>query len=304
MQLKNNIKTISLIILIAITCLSNAQTVTTNTQSTNNGFFYSFWNDGSRGTASMTLGAAGNYSTTWSNIGNFTAGKGWSTGSSSRTICFSGNFDGGTNGYLAVYGWTKNTLIEYYVVENYGQWTPPGGTSLGTFTSDGGTYNIYKTQRVNQPSIIGTATFYQYWSVRTTKRSSGTVTFANHVAAWAAKGMNLGTTWDYQIMETEGYGSSGSSNITVSDCTTLSITSPNTSTELNIYPNPVKDKLILTLPEAESEVSLLTITGNQLILLNTKNPKIEIDMTKYETGTYILKIASEGQLITKKIIKE
>ena len=220
---RKSIQTRSIIVflfmLLFITQHATAQTITANTQSTNNGFFYSFWNDNSSGSASMTLGAAGNYSTTWSNVGNFTAGKGWATGSPTRVICFSGTFDGGSNGYLAIYGWTKNALIEYYIVENYGSWVPPGGTSKGTFTSDGGTYNIYETTRTNEPSIIGTATFQQYWSVRTTKRSSGTVTFANHVAAWQAKGMNMGTTWDYQILETEGYQSSGSSNVTVSECT-------------------------------------------------------------------------------------
>jgi hypothetical protein len=206
-------------VLIFVTEEATAQTVTANTQSTNNGWFYSFWNDNSSGSASMTLGTGGSYSTTWSNVGNFTCGKGWSNGSATQVICFSGSFNGGNNGYLAIYGWTENALIEYYVVEDYGSWTPPGGTSLGTFTSDGGTYNIYQTTRTNQPSVIGTATFQQYWSVRTTKRSSGTVTFANHVAAWAAKGMNMGTKWDYQILETEGYQSSGSSSVTISSCT-------------------------------------------------------------------------------------
>jgi endo-1,4-beta-xylanase len=194
-----------------------SRAITTNQTGTHNGFYYSFWNQGGGGSVSMELGAAGNYSTNWSNVTNFTAGKGWATGSANRSINFSGSFNGGSNGFLAVYGWTRSPLIEYYVVENYGSWTPPGGTSKGTFTSDGGTYNIYQTTRTQQPSIDGTQTFQQYWSVRTSKRSSGTVTFANHVNAWRNKGMNLGSSWAYQIMETEGYQSSGNSNITVSE---------------------------------------------------------------------------------------
>ncbi|MFT7763811.1 UNVERIFIED_CONTAM: glycoside hydrolase family 11 protein, partial [Salmonella enterica subsp. enterica serovar Enteritidis] len=79
------------------------------------------------------------------------------------------------------------------------------------------TYNIYRTQRVNAPSIIGNATFYQFWSVRTSKRATGTnnvIAFVNHVNAWRSHGMNLGT-MNYQILATEGYGSNGSSNVTV-----------------------------------------------------------------------------------------
>jgi hypothetical protein len=312
-KLHNKNKQLSLIafsfLLLFVTHLSYAQTIMSNRTGTNNGFYFSYWNQGSENTTYtgipvMTLGAAGNYSVTWSNVYNFTAGKGWAKGSPTRVIDFSGSFDGGSNGYLAVYGWTKNKLIEYYVVESYGAWTPPGGTSKGTFTSDGGTYKIYETTRTNQPSIIGTATFQQYWSVRTTKRSSGKVTFANHVAAWKAKGMELGTTWDYQIMETEGYHSSGSSNITVSEGTVSSETSMSIDKEFEVYPNPITDLLNFTLPVSQSEVHLLSVNGAQLMVLKTENPEIKIDMSKYKAGIYFLKIVNEGHTITKKIIKQ
>lgn len=266
---KNVLRIVSLALLSLVMLFSagraSAQTITTNTQGNNNGWFYSFWKEKSSDNASMTLGDGGYYSTTWTNVTNFTAGKGWAVGKPDRVICFEGEFNGGSNGFFAIYGWTKNELIEYYVVESYGQWTPPGNTSdieyKGQFDCDGGTYKIYRSQRVNKPSIIGNATFYQYWSVRTVKRSSGTVTFSKHIAEWKKYGMNMGSTWDYQILESEGYGSTGYSKATITDCST-----------------PTGPTVELTAPKNNASIILgtdITLTATATVLSGKTISKVE-----------------------------
>lgn len=163
----------------------------------------------------------GTYSASWNNPPDFVVGLGWSTGTGNRVINFSGNYQSNQGSYYAVYGWLNSPLTEYYVVENY-SYNPcsvSGSQTVGSVYSDGSNYQICKHTQYNQPSIQGTKTFGQYFSVRESKRSSGSVTLANHFNAWKKYGFANGAAYpdfNYQVFATEAFSGSGSANVQVS----------------------------------------------------------------------------------------
>lgn len=203
-----------LAVLVPAGAATAASTICSSQTGTNGGNYYQMWTNG-QGSACMTLNSGTSYSTSWSGVGDFVDGVGWNPGSN-QTINFSSSLDasGGTT-LVSLYGWSTNPLVEYYVEEDYSGSPNTAGTYMGQVTSDGGTYNIYEHQQVNQPSIQGTTTFEQYLAIRTSPTSSGTITTQNFFNAWASHGMNLGTL-NYQILATEAWGGgSGNDSVTV-----------------------------------------------------------------------------------------
>ncbi|WP_199853104.1 glycoside hydrolase family 11 protein [Plantactinospora sp. BC1] len=187
--------------------------ITTNQTGTHDGYFYAFWQD--TGDAALTLGPHGHYSARWSGVNNWFGGKGWATGGR-RTFDYCGTFHPGGDSYLALLGFTREPYIEYYILENWGSYRPTG-TRMGAVVSADGTYDIYRVQRIGTP---GSTPYHQYFSVRQQKRSGGTINTGEHFDAWARVGMDLGSTMGYMIMATEGYQSSGWSDITVESAAT------------------------------------------------------------------------------------
>lgn len=201
------------------------QVFTENITGTADGYDYELWKDEGDTTFNVEPGG-GTYSCEWSNINNalFRRGQKFDC---TQTYPELGNIyvDYGVdyqpvgNSYMCVYGWTREPLIEYYIVESWGSWRPPGAPfAIGTVTVDGATYDIYKTTRYEQPSIDDIQTFDQYWSVRRTKptgdgtKLEGTISVSKHFDAWKKCGLELGKMYEVALT-IEGYQSQGKATV-------------------------------------------------------------------------------------------
>lgn len=178
---------------------------------------YELWKDS--GTTEMSVIGEGLFSCKWSGINNalFRIGKKFDCTQSweeigTITVDYGAEYAPVGNSYLCVYGWTREPLVEYYVVQSWGNWRPPGAEAIATVEIGDSTYDIYETQRADQPSIDGTQTFQQYWSVRKGKRTEDVICLTDHFAAWQEQGLELGKLYEVALT-VEGYQGSGAANI-------------------------------------------------------------------------------------------
>ena len=206
----------------AVNCSAPALTggtqhCSSNATGTSNGFAYSIWSSGSGGCIT-TYGVGAAFKATWNNSGDFLAGMGfqWNEtkkydqyGTVSADYSYTKSGSGGGWSYIGIYGWSNSPLIEFYIVDDWFGSNPPngGGTQKGTLDVDGATYKIYTHQQVNQPSIHGTTTFTQYFSVRQTARQCGHISVTEHFKKWAALGMPLGVMASARLLAEAGGGS-------------------------------------------------------------------------------------------------
>ncbi len=75
--------------------------------------------------------------------------------------------------------------------------------------------------------------------------------------------------------------------------------------EMNIYPNPVQDRLNIAIPGAEEiQVYIYSITGQLMYEGREVYVQESINVSHLEKGLYIVKVISDGKIYTSKLIKQ
>lgn len=126
--------------------------------------------------------------------------------------------------------------------------------------------------------------------------------------------INLGATFSQQIIILANLDTlSGCSNTNLTlktdtffwdHCTSLNIQNPKTKIQINIYPNPAKDQILLDVPDQ------IQLEGIELYSLNGKLVKrfneLEraLNISEINTGLYFLRLRTEKEVITKKVVIE
>ena len=207
---------------------------------------YEQWYQG--GTNSMKYYDNGTFEASWSGSSDYLARVGYQYNPyiSHKTKTFAVDYKYTKQGnasysYVGVYGWTRNPDVEYYIVDDWFSRDRPGenlvGPKFGTITVDGATYTIHAYVRDNEPSKLGTSTFLQIFSVRTSARQCGHIDISAHFNKWeeifhgqtenlpTSKGgrmnyqVGFGNLMEVMLMAEAGGGASGSIDYTYFDMT-------------------------------------------------------------------------------------
>lgn len=203
--------------LFAASVQATTTTITSNQTGIHEGYYYEYWKDSGNGT--MTLNSSA-FSCEWDNINKIAFRKGFKTKNPKFyntlgyiSMNYSCIYQPNGDSILAVHGWLIDPLVEFYIVESYGILKPVQNIALNfTYSIDGATYEFYETTATRQTSQNKTETYKQYWSIRTQKRTKGTISISEHFKAWNAKDMIVSEVAEV-CLSVEGNKSSGKADV-------------------------------------------------------------------------------------------
>ncbi|MDR2590417.1 MAG: glycoside hydrolase family 11 protein [Oscillospiraceae bacterium] len=189
------------------------------------GFDFEFWTEIS-GDGTMMLTGGGTFWVTWDGR-NVLGRMGQRLGSMHTydkygeiIVDYAGYLDvvRGDVTFLCLYGWTQHSLgeyslVEWYVIEEHGSYKP-GRDFIDDIYVDGEWYEVWTNIRRDEPSIEGTQTFLQIYSIRKEHRNEGSITLSDHFKEWERLGLDMSGNLYEVALCIEGFRGEGRGAIT------------------------------------------------------------------------------------------
>ena len=72
---------------------------------------------------------------------------------------------------------------------------------------------------------------------------------------------------------------------------------------LEIYPNPVQELLTVKLQRPANSISSVDISGRELIVVDSPDTQININLSQLKTGIYFLQVKHNDAIISRKLLK-
>ncbi len=183
---------------------------------------WQLWSNDTAGCLATYDNQGAAFSANWDNSGDFLARVGLifdGTKTYQELGTFSADFaetHTGTAGgysYIGIYGWTATPSIDFYIVEDAFDNSPPiqpgGSSNLGTIQVDGGTYDVYFYQTPLRIPPIN-----EVYSIRRTRRRCGHISISDHFSKWSNLGFFVEGEMDEVNIFVEAGGGTGSLDFT------------------------------------------------------------------------------------------
>ena len=117
-------------------------------------------------------------------------------------------------------------------------------------------------------------------------------------------GINADGTWILRVCDDANTDTGSLNNATLTFASIVLAINTFNSSVFNVYPNPVKDIINLSSDNNISNIKVYNLIGQEVITKLINSNQSQIDMSNLTSGTYILKISSDNEIKTIKIIKQ